>query len=98
MMEGDPGIIQLIDFSIEDTENAPFIVLEYAPKGTLLKYVKAQPFHQSHAKVIFKELISAVLSCFEKGISHRDLKLENVLIDHEYKLKLCDFGMAAPIG
>jgi serine/threonine protein kinase len=32
------------------------------------------------------------------GVTHRDLKPENLLLDADYKLRLADFGFAAPIA
>lgn len=41
---------------------------------------------------MIKNLVKAITYCHSKDIVHRDIKMENVLIDKEYKPKLIDFG------
>ena len=47
------------------------------------------------AKRYFKEIIEGVAYCHEQGISHRDLKPQNILIDDKGRVKLIDFGFSA---
>lgn len=46
---------------------------------------------------IVREIAQALLHLHKKNISHRDLKLENVLL-HDKKFKLCDFGSATKVN
>lgn len=75
------------------------IVLDYATAGELFQYVKRLGrLSEDHARYFFQQLVSGVSFCHDKGISHRDLKLENALIhvtpDGPPVLKVCDFGFS----
>ena len=73
-----------------------YIILEYA-KGSLFKYrLSTNNISEDTCKYIFYYIILAIKSLHEKGICHRDIKLENILfVGDEYSIKLCDFGFSA---
>ncbi|XP_033140695.1 serine/threonine-protein kinase SRK2F isoform X2 [Brassica rapa] len=71
------------------------IVMEYAAGGELFERIcSAGRFSEDEARYYFKQLISGVSYCHAMQICHRDLKLENTLLDGSpsSQLKICDFG------
>lgn len=71
------------------------IVLQYAAGGELFERVKqAGHFTEDEARYFFQQLITGVRYCHRKNFAHRDLKLENTLLDASPAplLKIADFG------
>ncbi|KAE8677400.1 Serine/threonine-protein kinase SAPK1 [Hibiscus syriacus] len=71
------------------------IVMEYASGGELFERIcSAGRFSEDEARFFFQQLISGVSYCHSMQICHRDLKLENTLLDGSPtpRLKICDFG------
>ncbi|THG06566.1 hypothetical protein TEA_014060 [Camellia sinensis var. sinensis] len=71
------------------------IVMEYAAGGELFERIcNAGRFSEDEARYFFQQLISGVSYCHTMQICHRDLKLENTLLDGSPapRLKICDFG------
>ncbi|RDX89933.1 Serine/threonine-protein kinase SAPK7 [Mucuna pruriens] len=71
------------------------IVMEYAAGGELFERIcNAGRFSEDEARYFFQQLISGVHYCHAMQICHRDLKLENTLLDGSPapRLKICDFG------
>jgi len=75
------------------------MVLEYAQGGSLLDFLKNKIGRDEKRKVL-AEIIEGVGYLHGKGIAHRDLKLENVLVfkeSREISVKLADFGFATKV-
>ncbi|CAN8199991.1 unnamed protein product [Coccothraustes coccothraustes] len=71
------------------------IVMEYASKGDLYDYIsERQRLSEQEARHFFRQVVSAVYYCHKNGIVHRDLKLENILLDANGNIKIADFGLS----
>ncbi|XP_068680841.1 serine/threonine-protein kinase par-1-like isoform X2 [Montipora foliosa] len=74
------------------------IVTEFVAGGELLSYLRSQydsKLSESQARPIMRQLISALYHMHEQGIVHRDLKMENILLDESKKnIKIVDFGLS----
>lgn len=81
-----------------DTDKFYFISMEYISCGDLLSYVrKRSKLTEDVAKFIFKQVIKGLIYIHGKGFAHRDIKLDNILIDINSNVKICDFGVAKKI-
>lgn len=88
-----PNIVRLYDLYV--TEEYYCMVFEYVDGGQMLDYIITHGrMNEEQAQKFFLQLISAVSYCHENGIVHRDLKIENVLIDTKGDVKLVDFGLS----
>ena len=77
----------------EDEDNI-YLVLRYIPGKDCSKYFKHTLPDKTTVKSIMRQLVEAVKHCHQHGVVHRDIKLENILIDDNFKIKLTDFGLA----
>lgn len=71
-----------------------FILLEYAPLGTLMDYL---PLPEDEVLQYILEITNAVKHCHDRGIVHRDIKPENILIRLDKTSALADFGVATRV-
>ncbi|MBA0739724.1 hypothetical protein Gogos_012962, partial [Gossypium gossypioides] len=72
------------------------MVLEYATGGELFVRIASKgKLSEAEGRKFFQQLIDGVSYCHNKGVFHRDLKLENVLIDDKGNIKISDFGLSA---
>ncbi|CAI0553811.1 unnamed protein product [Linum tenue] len=88
-----PNIVRFKEVILTPTHLA--IVMEYASGGELFERIcSAGRFGEDEARFFFQQLISGVSYCHAMQVCHRDLKLENTLLDGSPapRLKICDFG------
>ncbi|KAF1988570.1 Pkinase-domain-containing protein [Aulographum hederae CBS 113979] len=88
-----PNIVRLHE--MVETERHIGIILEYASGGELFDYILTHRYLKDNAaRRLFAQLVSGVGYLHKKGIVHRDLKLENLLLDRNRNIIITDFGFA----
>ncbi|RPD65461.1 Pkinase-domain-containing protein [Lentinus tigrinus ALCF2SS1-7] len=86
-----PHVTQL--YEVIATESSIWLVTELCSGGELFDYLAEKGrLSEEETRILFGQLCLAVAYVHEKGIVHRDLKLENVLLDERCRVKLGDFG------
>uniref|UniRef100_A0A5B6ZXP8 non-specific serine/threonine protein kinase n=1 Tax=Davidia involucrata TaxID=16924 RepID=A0A5B6ZXP8_DAVIN len=89
-----PNIVRIHE--VLGTKTKIYIVMEYVSGGQLsdkMSYVER--LSEKEARKLFQQLIDAVDYCHCKGVYHRDLKPQNLLLDNKGNLKVSDFGLSA---
>src|SRR5712691_6648063 len=88
-----PNIVQVLDFGVEG--RTPFIVMEYAPNGTLRQRHPRGTRVPLPAIVSYvKQVASALQYAHDERLVHRDVKPENMLLGLNNEVLLSDFGIA----
>jgi BR serine/threonine kinase len=86
-----PQILKLVD--VLDSPRHLHMILEYAENGELSEYlVRAQTLREDTALDIFRQLIFGLEYLHSRSICHHDLKLENILLDSNGRIRIADFG------
>ncbi|KAM7542737.1 hypothetical protein Aperf_G00000018270 [Anoplocephala perfoliata] len=89
-----PNIYSL--YHVIETDGTFYLVLEYVPGGELFDYILHNGnLEESHARLLFRQLVSAIRYSHSKGIAHRDLKPENILLKDDHTIRVIDFGLCA---
>ncbi|GKD67748.1 CBL-interacting serine/threonine-protein kinase 1 isoform X1 [Tanacetum coccineum] len=86
-----PNVIRLHEVLISKTKF--YMVLEYVTGGELFYTISVKwEALEPKARKLFQELIDGVSNCHDKGVFHRNLKLDNVLVDSKGHHRYHDFG------
>jgi serine/threonine-protein kinase len=89
-----PNIVTI--FEIENDPRAPYLVMEFVEGETLREILKIRhKFGPLDSLKLVQDICAGLDFAAQKGISHRDLKLSNILVHSSGRCKLVDFGLAA---
>lgn len=92
-----PGIVGILDAG-ELPDGKPFIVMEYIDGVTLHSAIPAEGMSLTRAGRLIKQIGSALAAAHDKGILHRDLKPDNIMLQTlsggEEQVRIIDFGIA----
>ena len=90
---GHPNVVDFKDVHY-NFEQQMYLEMDYCSQGDLFEYVKTKGrLSLDEIKTKFHQIVSGVSFLHEMGWAHRDLSLENILIDKNGICKLCDFGL-----
>ena len=90
-----PSIVTL--YEVEEHEDRPFLVMELVEGRPLSRMIPRHGLPEGELLEIAIAVADALVAAHEAGVVHRDLKPSNVLIDDDGTVKVCDFGLAAPL-
>ena len=87
------NVVKLYD-SFETKSHLCF-VMELCAGGDLLSFVRRRKkLDETQAKFLFKQVAKGLAYCHRNRVLHRDIKLENLLLDDEGIVKICGFGVS----
>jgi serine/threonine protein kinase len=88
-----PHIVRVLDFGVENS--IPFLVMEYAPNGTLRqRHPRGTPLPLALIVSYVKQIAGALQHAHDQKLVHRDVKPENMLLGLKNEVLLSDFGIA----
>jgi serine/threonine protein kinase len=91
-----PNVVGLKEvMGLMATKAKIFFVMEYVKGGELFPKVAKGKLKEDLARKYFQQLVSAIDFCHSRGVSHRNLKPENLLLDDNEDLKVFNFGLSA---
>ncbi|TMW58186.1 hypothetical protein Poli38472_011774 [Pythium oligandrum] len=103
---GHPNVVRYLDICAPSpatsehklpTAQEHFLVMEYCANGDLFTMLERQDdsrFDETTALYFFHQIVQGLQHLHQMGIAHRDISLENVLLDAQWQAKLCDFALS----
>ena len=86
------NIVRLLD--VGWNAEPPYYVMEYVENGSLGEFLVGRSLSVEESVRIARQVCGALIEAHGAGVLHCDLKPDNVLLDAQYQVRLCDFGQS----
>lgn len=85
-----------LDLDTKSTVSHMFIIMEYirSDLGKIMMHSDEIEFDEEHVKCLLYNMLCAVNYLHTANVMHRDIKPQNILVDDDCQVRLCDFGLA----
>ena len=91
-----PNIVRVFDFG--DTDGLCYLVMEYVEGVNLREAMNREALAPREALAIVPQVCDALQYAHDRGVVHRDVKPENILLSPDGRVKIADFGLAKLLG
>jgi serine/threonine protein kinase/Tfp pilus assembly protein PilF len=81
-------------YGVEETESHNFIVMQYVEGETLSALLSREPLEPERALDLAEQIIGALSAAHARGVIHRDVKPQNIIVAADGQVKVLDFGLA----
>ena len=98
MYFNDFGSFKMLENSTQMYKDYDYVVSDLMPNGDMFRLVSNNSFDENCARYLFKKTLKGVEYMHDSGYVHLDIKLGNILLDHNYEPKLTDFGFTTRIA
>lgn len=91
-----PNIVTI--YEMGDHNGQPYIVMEHVEGQTLSELVTKGPLELERVIEIGAQVAAGLRKAHESGVIHRDIKASNIIVDHDGRARILDFGLAVVSG
>jgi serine/threonine-protein kinase len=83
---------------VSEFARVPFVVMDFIDGVTLSEFLKKNTLTPQRSVEIVRDVATALSAAHEKGIVHRDMKPENIMLTQQQQPKVIDFGLAVNVA
>ncbi|MGD8922658.1 MAG: protein kinase [Candidatus Zixiibacteriota bacterium] len=91
-----PNIVTVHE--VDELEGRPFIAMQYVEGKTLHRYCHQEPLPVDKIVLLAQQVSEGLAGAHKVGVTHRDIKSANIIVDRDFRAKILDFGLATVRG